>query len=180
MDPYIATGVNPAAIYAAAYAAMNPAPAAPAVREPTPLERADALLMYGEPKAAAEAYRKYLEDAPGDAAPMRSLAVALLQQRRFDEAVAVMAMAYEREPRLARTAIDPLFFEDSANLRKSVNAMVTYANRVNSASSWMTVATLMQAEERDDVALRMIERAKDLGLSATVVDQFTDVLKKSN
>jgi len=178
VDPYVLTGVNPAAVYAAAYNAQS-AQQAPAVREPTPLERADAMLMYGESKLAAEAYRKYLEDAPDDAAAMRSLALALLDLRRFDESVAVMAMAYEKQPRLARTPIDPTFFDDASDLRKSVNAAVTYANRVNSGSAWLLVATLMQAEERDDVAAKMVERAKGAGLAEGVATELADVLRRN-
>jgi tetratricopeptide (TPR) repeat protein len=170
------SGINPAAVYAAAYNAQA-AQAAQPPREPTLLERADAMLMYGEAKAAAQAYRKYLEDVPDDAAAMRSLAIALLAQRRFDESIAVLAMAYEKEPRLARTPIDPAFFGEPSALRRQVNAAVTYANRVNSGSSWLLVAALMQAEGRDDVALRMATRARETGLRENVASEFADVLK---
>ena len=178
VDPYVMTGVNPAAVYAAAYNAQAAQQAQPQ-REPTPLEKADAMLMYGETKAASEAYRKYLEDAPDDAAAMRSLAIALLDLRRFDEAVAVMAMAYEKQPRLARTPIDPALFGGPSGLRSRVNAAVTYANRVNSGSAWLMVAALMQSEGRDEVAVRMIERAKLAGLSDLIASQMADVLKKN-
>jgi tetratricopeptide (TPR) repeat protein len=165
-------------VYAAALSAQA-AQAAQPPREPTPLEKADALLLYGEPKASAEAYRKYLEDAPDDASAMRSLAIAMLQLRRFDEAVAVMAMAYDKQPRLARTPIDPAFFGDAAGLRKSLNSAVNYANRVNSGSAWLLVAALMQAEGRDDVALRMAERARAAGLAEPVATQLADVLRRN-
>lgn len=177
-DPYVISGINPAAVYAAALSAQAAQTAQPP-REPTPLEKADALLLYGEPKASAEAYRKYLEDAPDDASAMRSLAIALLQLRRFDEAVAVMAMAYDKQPRLARTPIDPAFFGDAAGLRKSLNSAVNYANRVNSGSAWLLVAALMQAEGRDDVALRMTERARAAGLAEPVATQLADVLRRN-
>jgi len=180
-DPYVLTGVNPAAMYASMYnaqAAQAAASAQPA-REPTPLEQADAMLAYGESRAAVEAYRKYLDDAPDDAAAMRSLAVGLLDLRRFDEAVAVMVMAYERQPRLARTPLGPEALGGSAELRRRVTSSVAYANRVNSASAWLLVAALMQAEGRDDVALRMVERARVSGLAEPVAAEFGAVLKKS-
>lgn len=175
-DPYVIYGVNPAAVYAAALQAQSSQAAQPA-REPTALERADALLMYGDSKAAVEAYRKYLEDVPDDAAAMRSLAIGLLGVRRFDEAVAVMAMAYEKQPRLARTPIDPALFGDSGGLRRQLNSAVAYANRVNSGSAWLLVAALMQAEGREDVALRMVVRAREAGLAEPVANELADVLR---
>lgn len=175
-DPYVLTGVNPAAVYAAAYNAQMQTAQQPPQREPTELEKADAMLMYGESKAAAQAYRKYLEAVPDDAAAMRSLAIALLGQRRFDEAVAVMAMAYDKQPRLARTPIDAALFGDAASLRRQLNSAVTYANRVNSGSAWLLVAALMQAEGREDVAARIAARAREAGLSEPIATELADVL----
>ncbi len=178
VDPYVLTGVSPAAVYAAAYNAQTAQQQAQPAREPTPLEKADAMLMYGDSKGAIDAYRRYLDAVPDDAPVMRSLAVALLDQKRFDEAVAVLAMAYEKQPRLARTPIDPALFGDAAGLRRRLNAAVTYANRVNSGSAWLLVAALMQCEGREDVALRIVERARAAGLADPIAVQMADVLKR--
>lgn len=175
-DPYVMYGVNPSAVYAAALNAQANQPSQP-TREPTALEKADALLMYGQSKAAVDAYRKYLEDVPDDAAAMRSLAIGLQSIRRFDEAIAVMAMAYEKQPRLARTPIDPAMFGDSAGLRRQLNAAVSYANRVNCGSAWLFVAVLMQAEGREDVARRMVTRARESGLAEPIASELADVLR---
>lgn len=174
IDPFIMSGAASQAILAAlAQQAVSPP------REPTVLERADALLAMGEARAATEAYRRYLEDVPDDAAVMRSLALALMADRRFDESVAVLAMAYQKSPRLARTPIDPaLLADDAASLRRLVNSAVGYANRVRSGSAWLLAAVLVQAEGRDAVALSMVERGRDLGLSDEVAAELAAVLKR--
>lgn len=174
IDPFIMSGVASQAILAAlAERAVNPP------REPTVLERADALLASGQARAAAEAYRKYLDDVPDDAAVMRSLALALMADRRFDESVAVLAMAYQKSPRLARTPVDAaLIADDAASLRRRVNSAVGYANRVRSGSAWLLAAVLVQAEGRDDVALSMVERGREQGLHADVATELAAVLKR--
>lgn len=174
IDPFIMSGVASQAILAAlAERAVNPP------REPTVLERADALLASGQARAATEAYRKYLDDVPDDAAVMRSLALALMADRRFDESVAVLAMAYQKSPRLARTPVDAaLIADDAASLRRRVNSAVGYANRVRSGSAWLLAAVLVQAEGRDDVALSMVERGREQGLHADVATELAAVLKR--
>ncbi|MBX3406433.1 MAG: tetratricopeptide repeat protein [Phycisphaeraceae bacterium] len=174
IDPFIMSGAASQAILTAmAQQAISPP------REPTVLERADALLAMGDARAATEAYRRYLEDVPDDAAVMRSLALALMEDRRLDESVAVLAMAYQKSPRLARTPIDPaLIADDVASLRRRVNSAVGYANRVRSGSAWLLAAVLVQAEGRDAVALSMIDRGRDVGLSEEVAAEMTAVLKR--
>lgn len=180
--PIVYGQIDPFVMYTAALQAAKSAAAVQqlaSVREPTPLERADALLAMGETSRAVEGYRKYLEDVPDDANVMRSLAIALMEDRRLDEAVSVLALAYEKNPRLARTPIDAgLFAADAADLRRRVNSAVSYANRVRSGSAWLLAAALVQAEGRDAVALSMVDRARGMGLAAPVADELTAVLKR--
>jgi hypothetical protein len=60
----------------------------------------------------------------------------------------------------------------SVRLRRSVTSTVRFAQRSPSGNAWLAVAVLMQAEGRDDVALRMIDRAADEGLNPTVADRM--------
>lgn len=147
---------------------LQPMEEAP-VRELTVAEQADLLLGTNRPEAAAQLYQEHLSQHPDDAAAIRALAVALLKSGRPQEAVAVAAMAYDKDPSgLAIRPIPTALFSDPDDLRAALNRAVTYANRVNTASAWLLVATLMQAEGRDRVAARMLDRAIALGLSERV------------
>lgn len=165
-DPAISYG--PDGYYYDPDGMVQPMEGAP-VRELTVVEQADLLLGTNRPEAAAMLYQEHLAQHPDDAVAMRALAVALLKAGRPQEAVAVAAMAYDKDPSgLAIRPIPTVLFSDPDDLRAALNRAVTYANRVNTASAWLLVATLMQAEGRDPVAARMLDRAIDLGLSERV------------
>jgi hypothetical protein len=153
-------------------AAPAPPPAEPPP-PPTDAEVAATLLKAGDADGAADKYRLFLRDHADDAEAMRGLAVALLVAGEHDQGVAMMSMAYRTDPTLAdRPLDDATLFRSDADLRKSVVKAVNFANKIKSASSWLSVGVLMQAEGRDDTALRMIARASDLGLDAALVKKF--------
>ncbi len=159
---------------AGAYMQTPPATqyAAP-MRELTPLEQADAALRDGEVQAAIRQYREYLDKTPDDAPAMRSLALALLAGRQPSQAAAVMALAYQKDPSLARRPIDPgQVKNDLSGMRTLVQSAVRYANKVDSGSAWLTVAVLIQGEGRVAVAKKMVLRAKAHGLDAKVADEL--------
>jgi hypothetical protein len=100
---------------------------------------------------------------------MRSLALALIQEKKIPEGVAVMAMAYDRDPGLANQPIQPASLgEGLSGLHHVLLAVVPYANRSSTASSWLTATVLMQAEGRDDAAQKMLKKSQDQGLNEKV------------
>jgi hypothetical protein len=166
--PYVTQGQSPQA----------QAPAAP-VRELTTIEKAQAALQSGAASEAVNLFREHLRTAPEDTASMRLLAVALLDDRRLEEAAAVMALAYEREPTLARVSLDTAVLPGGAEgLRRRVVSASIYANRVETAAAWTLLVTLMQAEGRDAVARATLQKARAKGLSPTVVAEFDSALRK--
>lgn len=139
----------------------------------TVLETARALFYQGSEEEAVEWYRAHLEDNPQDMGVMREYAVALLGAGRPLNAVAMMGYAYDLSPGLSASAMDAGLWGDSwARLRGAVRDAVRYANRSPSGGAWLLVAVLMQAEGRDNVAARMIDRAAGLGLSSAVADRM--------
>ena len=88
----------------------------------------------------------------------------------------MMAMAYRTDPPLADEAIDAQLFESEKDLRGQVRRCVIHANRTGLASAWLTVAVLMQAEDRDERALKMLQRARDAGLDTVIADNLVRAL----
>lgn len=158
----------------------RPAPS-PAVEPLTDLERARLALELGENAESIRRYRAYLTDerAAGgdDFAAAAELAVALLSAGRRDDAVAMIRLAYSSDPGLAVAAVSQRLDFPAARWRELVVEAVRHANRRGSPASWLAVGVLMQAEGRDDVALRMVERARDLGLSEAIVTPMAAALR---
>lgn len=104
-----------------------------------------------------------------DTGAMRLLALALLDTRQADDAVAMLRQAYRIDPTLASRAIDvDMLGLNSARRSDLINRAVEYANRVGSGSSWLMVSVLMQADGRFDLARRMLKRGADVGLEPAV------------
>lgn len=130
-------------------------------------------MYYGKEVEAAEWYRQHLDENPDDARVMREYAAALLESGRTVDAVALMGYAYSLSPGLANEAMGPAIWGDSAfRLRHSVTDAVRFGHRSSSGNVWLLVAVLMQAEGRDAVALKMIDRAVTEGLDAGVADRM--------
>ncbi len=121
------------------------------------------------PGRAVTTLSAYLKTSPDDARAMRSLAFALLQDRRLDDGVATLRNAYRMDPGLASEPVEAGSIGlDDDDLRDLVLRGVTYANRVDTGSSWLTVAVLMQAEGRTALAKNMLDKAEKKGLEAEV------------
>jgi hypothetical protein len=139
----------------------------------TPIESARAWMYEGNAEEAAGWYRTYLEENPDDARVMREYAAALLESGRTLDAVAMMGYAYGQDPGLANEAMPTSIWRDSAfRLRDAVTDSVKYGHRTSSGNVWLLVAVLMQAEGRDMVALKMIDRAVEEGLDPTIGDRM--------
>jgi len=146
---------------------------------PTSLELGTLLLRAERPDEAAVELRKHLKDQPGDTEAMRTLAIALMEDRQLDDAAGVMRLAYRTDPKLGQ---DPMSARNlgytAREFRELVTQMVEHAHRTESASAWMTVAALMQTEGRDELAKAMLERAMASGLEAEIADSLRLGLKQ--
>ncbi|MBC7835800.1 MAG: hypothetical protein H7Y88_11975 [Phycisphaerales bacterium] len=157
-------------------------PAQPPVYLPpepeTAIERGTLALSGGDGEQAVKELRRHLKDDPTDGPAMRLLALALLETGNVEESVAVMVMAYETEPSLAWEAIDGANAGwSNSDVRDRVESAVAYAHRTKTGSAWLSVALLMQAEGRDGLALKMLERASELGLSVRIAGELEKSLR---
>ncbi len=141
--------------------------AAPTV-ELTGVELGMALLEAGVLEGAISELRAHLAEDPEDYAAMRVLGAALIENREARDGFAMIRMAYGSDPTLAETRLDGRLFASVSRLRDVVRDAVRAAHREPSSSAWLSVAVLMQAEGRDPVALKMIQRAKDHYLSEEI------------
>lgn len=171
-DPFVTT----AQTYAQQQAAQQAAAAAAQAAQPpqlTELEQAELALAVGDSDEAVQLFQAYVDTHEETPEVVRSLALALFEAGRIEEAVATMALAYEREPSLAARPVEPMELEgDDTEMLDRVRRAVRYAHKVKTGSAWLTVAVLMQAQERDRVAMTMAERAKDAGLAEPVYNEF--------
>lgn len=155
-----------------------PAPAAePAEPEPmTNLQLADALLHWDEPERAIGYYQAHLAENPTDAGALRSMGMALIDAGRIPEGVATVMLAHERNPLLARTPVLQDIFGRGEDMRRNLNRVSVHANRVNSASAWLTLAVMMQAEGRTRPAINMVDRAEQVGLGSEIAGALRSAL----
>lgn len=149
-----------------------------AIPEPelTPFEKAQQLMAANEPNSAANAIvqlRLHLRGDPDDMRAQRWLAIALLEDRRMDDAQAMMRLAYRTDPALGG---EPMLPREMGITRSRWRTLVTRAstgaNASNSASGWLLLASLMQAEERPALARQMIDRATEAGLEPEIAGGF--------
>ncbi|HVU62848.1 MAG TPA: hypothetical protein VHC70_02635, partial [Phycisphaerales bacterium] len=168
VDPRLLTGQQPA-----------PAPSAQAVvtRPATPLEIGEYALRTGDAAEAIKQFKLHLKKNPDDASVERLMAMALLDDRKVEQAVAVLLHAYTKQPSLARDPIDPQSLSGYAmQEQQRFSRVMSYANRTKLGSAFFTACVLAQAEERFDVAKRLIDRATAEGLDKKVGDEMTMAL----
>jgi hypothetical protein len=164
----------------AAAPAASPAPASPqASPPPTDFERGVLALQANDIAYSIAALRKHLREHADDARAMRVLAVALLADKQADDAAGLMRAALRTDAKLAGEPVSPLGLGFSERrFRDLVTRAVDQANNVNTSGAWLLVATLMQAEGRDDKALGMLERARAQGLERDLYDAMVVELKR--
>lgn len=159
----------------------QPAPQQAAPAPLTDLDRARLALSVGEHAESIARYRAYLaeqqEAGSEDFAVAAELAVALLAEGRRDDAVAMFRLAYASDPGLAAVPVSLRVGLSDSRWRELVLSAVRHANRRGSPASWLAVGVLMQAEGRADVALRMIDRARGLGLDDQIATPLAAVLR---
>jgi len=118
-----------------------------------------------------EAYESHLDVYPDDWMVVRELGVAKLLSGSYLDGVALVHYAYSSDPTLAAERLGLDLFEGSNGvLRDAVVDLVRWGHRNPSAGVWLGVAVLMQGEERDAVAMNMLDRAGQYGLDPAIGD----------
>ncbi len=162
-------------------AAPPPSAAEEARLRMTPVERADLALREGRAEEAVKQYQAYFTGDPEsgeDSIAMRSYAIALMSAHRQEEGLKKLLAAYEMDPDLAWRVVDAGSLKDDNAIRELVTAAVATANRSKGAKEWLGVVVLMQAQGRKDLAVKMLDRAKERGLSERIVAEFALSLKE--
>jgi tetratricopeptide (TPR) repeat protein len=107
----------------------------------------------GRYEFAAEQYR-----LRGD---LRKQALTLVGANELPRAVELFVQAYESNADLVKQPMNALGLIGSVSeLRHLVKRAVRHAHQEDTAEAWFTVAVLMQGEGRDELARKMMERAK--------------------
>lgn len=134
-------------------------------------------MSLGQPDVAIEAYRAHLSEYPSDWLALRELGLAMIRTGQRGDGVAMIGYAHSQDPLLAYDIIPvELFGGDAHELRDAVVQVVGWGHRNPSSSAWLSVAVLMQGEGRNGPALKMIERAEQLGLDPAIADQMRGAL----
>lgn len=141
----------------------------PNAEPPTARKLGEAALRAGEYERAitefAEATQEEVaESGDGEQSnrqAQRLLGIAYAAAKQFDQAGTQLTEAYEADPNLRTLPIrgDDLF-PSGLELNSIVSRAVGHAHRHPSYNSWFTVAVLMQAQGKNDLANTMIERAE--------------------
>jgi hypothetical protein len=168
---------GPVVVYSNA-PATPAAPTEAAPEEPlTESQRAALLLRAGDVKGAIDVLRAHLTGATEDAEALRLLGLALIVDDQPAEAGAMMTFAYERDRSMAhRPLSESNLYGGSRTLREALRRAVEFANGSNSASSWLLVSVLMQAEGRDARGAAMVERSHAAGLDEQVYQAMKSAL----
>lgn len=163
-------GINPALqTQMAAQAAITPPGSA--------LTRADFAFAADEPEEAAALYREHLATTPDDLGARVRLAITMLETGDVAGATKEIHEIYETDLSLADVSLGVTVGGWSGpRLRAAVTRTVTHANRTGEARAWMTVAILMEAEGRPELAAKMLERAEGAGLDAELASRLAAMI----
>lgn len=124
------------------------------------------LLQRGFAADAAEVLEQIEEDPLRQltSREQRFLGLIYLVLDDIEEGVAHMAEAYRRDSELIVNELDAMMLPGTDQaLRQLVRRAVNHANESPSAESWFVVAVLAQAQDRNHVARRMLQRVEQLG-----------------
>lgn len=121
--------------------------------------------------SAADAEQRDIEEG---AQPVRQaqrlLGIAYASNREFEKAAEMLVDAFEVDPTLRNLPLRGAdLFGPGLELNTITSRAVGYAHRHPSYGSWFTVAVLMQAQGKTDLANQMIERAE----AARAAEQHT-------
>lgn len=153
---------------------QEPSPSAPSQ---TARDRAMEHLRQRDYARAAERLRAWLDEHPQDGEALRALGVALIAGRDVRHGVPTVALAYHTDPWLAWHPLPADVLGTRESLRDVLRRVSMHANEVRSASGWLTLAVLMQAEGRRADAARMLQRARAAGLDTTIERELSAALR---
>lgn len=119
-------------------------------------------------------------ETPANPEALRMLGLAMIADGQVDEGAARITEAYRLDPALASTPIDERLFPSGArfDIRDLVRKLSVRANRTNAPEAWFALGVLMQAEDRDSVALDMVLKASGAGLDQSIVSPMADSLRR--
>lgn len=119
-------------------------------------------------------------ETPANPEALRMLGLAMIADGQVDEGAAKITEAYRLDSTLASTPIDERLFPSGArfDIRDLVRKLSVRANRTNAPEAWFALGVLMQAEDRDSVALDMVLKASGAGLDQSIVSPMADSLRR--
>ncbi|QYK48493.1 MAG: hypothetical protein KF838_01245 [Phycisphaeraceae bacterium] len=164
---FLSEPVNVADLIPASYSKFMEGPT---TEQSTDLTKADAALAAGRASEAAALYEAHLKQNADEAlGAMVRHGLALIESGRVSEGIAVVYQAYESDHGLADNSLRLAIPEWSEHrIRTMVSRVVGHANRNQSASSWLVVALLMEAEGRASLANQMLDRSVGFGLDQSL------------
>ncbi|MCC6284349.1 MAG: hypothetical protein IT439_03455 [Phycisphaerales bacterium] len=157
------------------YAAPQPAPP-PA----TALERARLALAQNNAGEAVKEYKAHMAEFATDTVGLRELGFALIGEGRMSEGVAVIREAYAQRPALADEPVDLSVFgpEGVRIATRLARRVSTYANQGQGSSDWLALCVLLQAQDRDRMALHNLVKAVENGLESEIAVPLGDALRR--
>jgi len=183
------TGYSYSSTYLASPAVMTTSaapPAPPPLPPPAPIdlttlappERAAALWKMARRADAMATLREHLATpAAPQADGVRTLAIMSMHENAVADAIALVRLAYRLDPTLAHRTFDAAALDISpSRLRQMIVRAADDANRDKSASAWLLLAVLMQAEDRREPALAMIKKSAAAGLEQSISEPLIQVL----
>jgi len=141
---------------------------------PTDFDRASYLMLDRRYAEAVTAFRAVIKSDPGDAPARRWLGIALLLQNRTQDGAAEIARAYSIDSTLSDASPDLEAMGLTVRQMTDLCApVITYARRVNSSAGYVAAAMLMQIRSRPDLAVKMLNSAREAGLDSTMLVNLT-------
>ncbi len=149
--------------------AATQAPAQP-VEPPTAIEVARVSLALGNLESAEEQYRKHLKENPDDSQALREFALVMFDAERPEEGFAAMRKAYRDDPELASKPMNLRAYGfDGPRIRRLMGKVSPAANSIKSSSGWLSLAVVLQGQDKARAARRMLDKAEALGLDIEIV-----------
>lgn len=136
-------------------------------------ELADVYLRMGDFANASRVYERSLHAFGSDGTTHRNLGLALVGDGRAQEGFATFVRGFQVEPGLFQQPISAADFGGAERVQSLLDNAVRGASVSNSAEAWFTVAVLQTAAGDRAVAAQALQRARDAGLSTSLLDNLT-------
>lgn len=186
-NTYRYTYVNPVAYAEVPYspptpvAEVLPAPASDAeIAHTTGRDLGDTYMRLGDGPSALRVYNAHIAAHPGDVRAIRSMGIAMIEAGQVESGAAAVERSYLIDPSLASSPFDRELLRDANGLTAVLDRATELAGRMDgrpqSASAWLTVSVLMQADGRGAPARAALDKAKAAGLNAKIVEEMQAAL----